>query len=178
MPGAKRASLREDAAWEEEGLPSDEQVGASAATIASMVGASTTDDPAELFFNGLPHCEQNRAARSTSEPHCGHRSICNGSHNPLAMLPRPESLEACRRSQQSGELCDNQSTATRQSSSECLMHGIFLAKSGSATREGPLRLHAARASALQKGSVVRLDQYPVDWTHGAQKNGQRRNRCR
>ena len=48
----------------------------------------------------------------------------------------------------------------------------------SAIRERSLMPHAARASALQKGSVVRLRRHLVDWTHGAQTNGQRRNRRR
>ena len=48
----------------------------------------------------------------------------------------------------------------------------------SAIRERSLGLRAARASALQKGSVVRLRRHLVNWTHGAQTNGQRRNRRR
>lgn len=62
--------------------------GASAET--AVVGASAPDVPAKLFLNGLPHCEQNGAARSTSEPHCWHRSICNGSADHYRMLPRLE----------------------------------------------------------------------------------------
>jgi hypothetical protein len=37
-----------------------------------MVGASAAKDPEgadALFLSELPHCEQNRAVRSTSEPH-------------------------------------------------------------------------------------------------------------
>ena len=56
-------------------------VGASAEAVA--VGASAPDDAVELFLNRVPHCEQNGAVRSTSEPHCWHRSICNGSPQSL-----------------------------------------------------------------------------------------------
>src|SRR6185437_8148046 len=83
------------AGWEEEG--GNGYVRASAEAVA--VGASAPDDPAELFLNGLPHCEQNGAARSSSEPHCWHRSICNGSHNAFDMLPRLRALKLS----QSGE---------------------------------------------------------------------------
>ena len=40
------------------------------------------------------------------------------------------------------------------------------------------RLDAAGASALQQGSVCETGRRRVDWTHGAQTNGQRRNRRR
>src|SRR5215475_14571623 len=91
MPGAKCHSSREgcDASRMEEGFRGGGYVGASA---KAAVAASAPGDPAELFLNGIPHCEQNRAARSASEPHCWHRSICNGSHNSFDMLSRLESL--------------------------------------------------------------------------------------
>src|SRR5579862_4675789 len=54
-------------------------MGASAAPSAVTVGASAPDDPTELSLNGLPQCEQNGAVRSSAEPHCWHRSMCNAS---------------------------------------------------------------------------------------------------
>ena len=92
---AKRPSSPEgcDGDRKEEGFRGDEYVGASSEASAAVVAASAPDDPEELFLNAVPHCEQNGAALSTSEPHCWHRSICEGSHNPFDMLPRLESLE-------------------------------------------------------------------------------------
>jgi hypothetical protein len=90
MPGAKRPSPREgcEAGRKEEGFRGGGYAGTSAE--AAVVGASAPDDTAELFLNGLPHCEQNGAVRSTSEPHCWHRSICNGSTDRYRILPRLE----------------------------------------------------------------------------------------
>jgi hypothetical protein len=41
------------------------------ASDAAMVGASAAEalGPVALFPSGLPHCEQNGASRSNSEPH-------------------------------------------------------------------------------------------------------------
>src|SRR5438552_3486846 len=92
MPAANRPSSRKgcDAGREEEALRGGGYVGAA---TASMVGASAPEaleGPAELFLNGLPQCEQNDVARSTSEPHCWHRSICKGSTDRCRILPRLE----------------------------------------------------------------------------------------
>ena len=114
----------------EEGFSGGGDAVVSAEATVAMVGASAPDDPAELFLNGVPHCEQNGAARSTSEPHCWHRSICNGpTDRPLVYYLALTVLKRAVEVSQCGKLREySVYPPGLRSSSVCLMHGISHAK--------------------------------------------------